>query len=555
MKTSRLGKKRPLPALLLACCMAGSSLLPLWAGQVQAAEQETDTLRFVNYRDVRDLNPHLYAGEMYAQEMLYETLVDIGPDGYKPCLAESWEISPDGKVYTFKIRKGVTFTDGTPCDAYAVKANFDAILENRARHTWLEMMHLLEKVDAPDAHTFRIFMSRPYYPMLTELGVTRPFAMISPKAMKNGSTKDGVNAFIGTGPYKLTKVVTDEYAVFEANENYWGEKPRIRRIVVKVIPDNQTRILALEKGEIDLIWGKNMLDADALNKYRNSDEFDIALSKPTSTRQIVLNGQNPVLADINVRKALQHATNRKAISRGVFHDTEPPADTLYARSVPYCDIDLAPYAYDMKKAADLLEKAGWKMGDDGVRAKGGLRMELGLLYNSNSVTEKTIAEYLQHEYGKLGIKVSLRGEEEQSYRDNMKNGLFDMIFNICWGMPYDPQSSMAAMRQRVYGDYAAQLALPDKKEIDAAITEILSSTDEKRRQELFTFALTHLHDDAIYIPLTYETNKALFSSRLKGVGFTQTQYEVPFSTMYFEKQYRSFLSACAVCRSHGRPLF
>ena len=453
-----------------------------------------------------------------------------------PCLAESWEISPDGKVYTFKIRKGVTFTDGTPCDAYAVKANFDAILENRARHTWLEMMHLLEKVDAPDAHTFRIFMSRPYYPMLTELGVTRPFAMISPKAMKNGSTKDGVNAFIGTGPYKLTKVVTDEYAVFEANENYWGEKPRIRRIVVKVIPDNQTRILALEKGEIDLIWGKNMLDADALNKYRNSDEFDIALSKPTSTRQIVLNGQNPVLADINVRKALQHATNRKAISRGVFHDTEPPADTLYARSVPYCDIDLAPYAYDMKKAADLLEKAGWKMGDDGVRAKDGLRMELGLLYNSNSVTEKTIAEYLQHEYGKLGIKVSLRGEEEQSYRDNMKNGLFDMIFNICWGMPYDPQSSMAAMRQRVYGDYAAQLALPDKKEIDAAITEILSSTDEKRRQELFTFALTHLHDDAIYIPLTYETNKALFSSRLKGVGFTQTQYEVPFSKMYFEKQ-------------------
>ncbi len=355
METSRLRKKRPLPALLLACCMAGSSLLPLWAGQAQAAEQEPDTLRFVNYRDVRDLNPHLYAGEMYAQEMIYETLVDIGPDGYKPCLAESWEISPDGKVYTFKIRKGVTFTDGTPCDAYAVKANFDAILENRARHTWLEMMHLLEKVDAPDAHTFRIFMSRPYYPMLTELGVTRPFAMISPKAMKNGTTKDGVNAFIGTGPYKLVKVVTDEYAVFEANENYWGEKPRIRRIVVKVIPDNQTRILALEKGEIDLIWGKNMLDADALNKYRNSDEFDIALSKPTSTRQIVLNGQNPVLADINVRKALQHATNRKAISRGVFHDTEPPADTLYARSVPYCDIDLAPYAYDMKKAADLLE--------------------------------------------------------------------------------------------------------------------------------------------------------------------------------------------------------
>lgn len=535
MHASRRNRKPlSLRALFLVCFMAaGGALLPAWGGNVAAA-QDADTLRFVNYRDVRDLNPHLYAGEMYAQEMIYETLVDIGPDGYRPCLAESWEISPDGRVYTFKIRKGVTFTDGAPCDAYAVKANFDAILENRERHTWLEMMRLLERVEAPDAETFRIVMSRAYYPMLTELGVTRPFAMISPRAMKNGSTRDGVNAYIGTGPYKLTKVVTDEYAVFEANEKYWGEKPKIKRVVVKVIPDNQTRILALEKGEIDLIWGKNMLDADALNKYRDSGEFGVALSSPTSTRQIVLNGQNPVLADVSVRRALQHATNREAISQGVFHGVEPPADTLYARSVPYCDIDLKPYEYDMKKAAALLDKAGWKMGEDGVRAKDGLRMELGLLYNSNSVTEKTIAEYLQHEYGKLGVRVSLRGEEEQSYRDNMKNGLFDMIFNICWGTPYDPQSSMAAMRQRVYGDYAAQLALPDKKEIDAAITEILSSTDEKRRRELFAFALSHLHEDAIYIPLTYETNKALFSSRLKGVGFTQTQYEVPFSKMYFE---------------------
>ena len=188
----------------------------------------------------------------------------------------------------------------------------------------------------------------------------------------------------------------------------------------------------------------------------------------------------------------------------------------------------------MAKAARILDEAGWKPGSDGIRQKDGKRMELGLLYNSNSVTEKTIAEYLQHEYGKLGIKVSLRGEEEQSYRDNMKNGLFDMIFNICWGMPCDPQSSMAAMRQRVYGDYAAQLSLPDKAQIDAAITEIMSSTDPVRRQELFTFALTHLHEGAIYIPLTYETNKALFTKRLKGVGFNQTQYEVPFTRMYFE---------------------
>ena len=200
--------------LAFSLALAGTFLFP--GLDARAANNTTDTLNFVNYRDVRDLNPHLYAGEMYAQEMIFETLVDITADGYKPCLAESWDISADGKVYTFHIRKGVTFTDGTPCDAFAIKANFDAILENRARHTWLEMMHLLEKVDAPDAQTFRIFMKASYWPMLTELGVTRPFAIVSPKAMKNGSTKNGVTAYVGTGPYKLTKIVTDEYAVFEA---------------------------------------------------------------------------------------------------------------------------------------------------------------------------------------------------------------------------------------------------------------------------------------------------------------------------------------------------
>lgn len=493
-----------------------------------------DELVFVNYRDIRDLNPHLYAGEMYAQEMLYETLVNITEDGYEPCLAESWEISGDGRIYTFKIRQGVTFSDGQVCDANAIKANFDAIIENKDRHTWLEMMNLLVDVSAPDDETFVIELSQPYYPMLTELGVTRPFAMISPNAMKEGSTKDGVDAYIGTGPYVLTDFVTDEYAVFEANENYWGRQPWIRKITVKVIPDNQTRVLALEKGEIDLIFGKNMIDADAVNKYLDSEEFQVALSDPTSTRQIVLNTANGVLRDKAVRQALQHATNRQAISDGVFYGLEKPADTLFASTVPYCDIDLKPYGYDTALAESMLEEAGWTMGSGGLREKDGQTMAMSLLYNSDSVTEKTIAEYLQSEYGKLGIKLDIKGEEEQSYRDNMKAGNFDMVFNICWGTPYDPQSSLAAMRQPVYGDYAAQLGLEDKKEIDQAITNILVSTDEAKRQELYTFVLTRLHEDAVYIPLTYECNKAISTSALKGVGFTQTQYEVPFTSMYFE---------------------
>ena len=504
------------------------------AASEAGASEGKEELVFVNYRDIRDLNPHLYAGEMYAQEMLYETLVNITADGYEGCLAESWDISDDGKTYTFHIRDGVKFSDGEVCDANAIKANFDAIIENKDRHTWLEMMNLLVGVSAPDDKTFVIELSEPYYPLLTELGVTRPFAMISPKAMKDGSTKDGVNAYIGTGPYVLTDFVTDEYAIFEANENYWGEQPKIKKITVKVIPDNQTRILALEKGEIDMIFGKNMIDADAINQYTGNDKFAVSLSDPTSTRQIVLNTTRDVLADKEVRQALQHATNKQAISDGIFYGLEQPADTLFAKTVPYCDIDLEPYAYDVELAQSMLDEAGWVVGADKIREKDGQKLNIDLLYNSDSVTEKAIAEYLQSEYQKIGISLNIHGEEEQSYRDNMKAGNFDMVFNICWGTPYDPQSSLAAMRAPVYGDYAAQLGLEDKADIDQAITDILVSTDETKRQELYTFVLTRLHEDAVYIPLTYECNKAIYRSDLQGFHFTQTQYEVPFADFYFE---------------------
>ncbi len=501
------------------------------AAAVNGSDQE---LVFVNYRDIRDLNPHLYAGEMYAQSILYDTLVSITEDGYEGCLAESWTISEDGKIYTFKIRDGVTFSDGTVCDANAILANFNAIIENKDRHTWLEMMNLLVGVSAPDDHTFVIELSEAYYPMLTELGCIRPFAMISPNCMTNGSTKDGVSGYIGTGPYVLTDFETDQYAVFERNENYWGEKPEIERITVKVIPDNQTRIMALESGEIDLIFGKNMLDADAISQYVDSDKFEVALSNPTSTRHIVLNTTNEILSDTAVRQALQHATNRTAISEGIFYGLEQPADTLYAATVPYCDVELTPYEYSTETASSMLDEAGWIMGSSGIREKGGKKLELDLLYNSDSVTEKTISEYLQSEYLKLGISLNIHGEEEQSYRDNMKAGNFDMVFNICWGMPYDPQSSLAAMRAPVYGDFAAQQGLADKKEIDQAITDILTTTDEEERQELYRFVLTRLHEDAVYIPLTFECNKALYTKNLQGVHFGTDQYDVPFSDMYFE---------------------
>ena len=288
----------------------------------------------------------------------------------------------------------------------AILANFNALNGFKERYKWT-FLQVLDHFEVPDNNTFVIKLKEPRGAMMTELGVLRPFAMCSPKVMKNGLTKDGVTEYIGTGPYKLVEHVTDEYAVFERNEDYWGEKPAIRKITVKVIPDNQTRLLAIEKGEIDLIFGKNMIDGDAVKKFSNMKGYKTALSSPASTRELVLNTTNPILNDLNVRRALNYATDRQSISDNIFYGFEPPAETLFAKNVPYANIDVMEYKYNADTAGQLLEQAGWTMGADGVREKNGQKLSLNLLYNVDSVMEKTISEYLQAEYAKFGVKLML----------------------------------------------------------------------------------------------------------------------------------------------------
>lgn len=158
------------------------------------------TLEYASMKDIRDINPHLYLGEMAAQAMVFEALVENTTEGVKPKLAERWEISDDGRTYVFHLRKDVKFTDGTAFDAAAVKANVDAVLANRSRHAWLDMVNEIEGNDVVDEHTWRLRMKHAYFPTLVELGLSRPFRFISPACMKDGGTKSGVTCLAGTGP-------------------------------------------------------------------------------------------------------------------------------------------------------------------------------------------------------------------------------------------------------------------------------------------------------------------------------------------------------------------
>lgn len=171
----------------LAACICALALA-VWGEAAPRSE-----LVYASTKDIRDINPHLYGGEMAAQGMVFEPLVMNTKDGIKPWLAESWEISGDGKVYTFHLRKGVVFTDGFPFNAEAVKRNIDAIIANRVRHAWLDMINEIDRTEAVDEHTFRLTLKHPYYPTLIELGLLRPFRFISPRCFVDGQTKNGVS--------------------------------------------------------------------------------------------------------------------------------------------------------------------------------------------------------------------------------------------------------------------------------------------------------------------------------------------------------------------------
>ena len=161
----------------------------------------------------------------------------------------------------------------------------------------------------------------------------------------------------------------------------------------------------------------------------------------------------------------------------------------------------------------------------------GKPFEITLSYDSDKVVERTIAQYLQSEWAKVGLKMNIIGEEEQAHRDRLKQGEFDLSFNISWGTPYDPQSFLGGMRQPVYGDYAAQQGIPEKAMIDDKILNALEAIDDKKRQEDYAYVLKTLHDQAIYIPISYEQNRAIFAKKITGVGFNPSQFEIPLQRM------------------------
>lgn len=491
--------------------------------------------------NVGPLNPHdYYPNEMFAQNMVYEGLTYFNGKTVEPCLASSWTVSQDQKTYTFTLAKNVRFSDGTPFNAYVAEKNFDAIMANKDRHSWLALVSLLQTWKAVDEYTFEITLATPYNLTLTELSLPRPFRFLGLNGFASSSetetnSKKQFKTPIGTGPWMLKEQKLGQYDYFERNP-YYRKKTQgnIDGVKIYVLPEANSRILALETGQIDILFGEGNFNIENFVRLSRQENFTGEKSEPRISCVIAINSNRSFTKDGNVRRAILHAVNKDVILKHILRDQEYRAEHLFSPGTPFSEIGTT-YACNPQKAMKLLEDSGYVKNGE-YYEKDNEILELNLHYLGIDPKQKAVAEAVQADLQRIGIKLNLRAEENTLLTSLHQNGEFDLVFNRTWGPPYEPTSYLASMRKPSHADYQAQLGLADKKEIDADITELLTTTSPENYAKLHEKVLTAIHGGAVYLPISHEPDFVLYNNKkIQNFRFGNMSTEIMLHTLILNR--------------------
>jgi peptide/nickel transport system substrate-binding protein len=350
------------------------------------------------------------------QRLLYETLVgfDLTSSAdalpIKPVLAESWQMSSDGKVYTFKIRQGVKFHDGTQLDAAAVKWNFERASDpshpmyfDKGRGTSAQIFSLIDKMEAPDAATFVITLKDPRSYFLALFDKV-PMYVGSPTAIQKYGNDDFGNHPVGTGPFRFVSRDSGSKITLERNPDYWGTPVYLDGLVFRGIADPTPRVVALQTGEVDFI---NDVAPDQIDALRANSDMVVSQASIPHTWLINVNQRDKPFSDVRVRQAASLALNRDALTKDILKNTALSATQLEGPGGVAHDDSLAGWPYDPNQAKQLLADAGYPNGFDTVFALP--------TAGSGMLDAVRIAEYLQKNWADVGIRVSLETQEWTSY--------------------------------------------------------------------------------------------------------------------------------------------
>lgn len=338
-------KKKLLSLISAALCLcmvlsacggpASSDPSPSSSGSQSGDNTQDKTLTIATMTETTSLSP-LYMGVYnYSMcTMLYETLLKYEDGEVKGNLAESYSFNEDGTVMTLTLRQGITFHDGTPFNAEAVKKNLD-FMHSNPQYMACPGIYDIESVEVADEYTVTITYPHPYYGYAYDFCWPDVGGMQSPNQIVEGDFQT-VQGYVGTGPYIYEEYVPGEYTRFVRNENYWGEEPYFDEIIARYIPDSTSRLQALQTGEIDLVYGSSMISYQDYQQATSLDGVAGAIAeKDTRARDITLNASSGPLVDAKVRQAVSHAINKEEFSEGLTYGYEQVAEMPFPEGTPY----------------------------------------------------------------------------------------------------------------------------------------------------------------------------------------------------------------------------
>jgi peptide/nickel transport system substrate-binding protein len=360
------------------------------------------------------IDPHINASSELGIPLasVYDTLVFRDEKGgFVPGLAQRWEVTPDGRQYTFYLRRDVRFQDGTPFNAQAVKVNLERILDpaNRSQKARF-MIDAVQSVVVLDDYTVRLDLDEPFAPLLDSLSQVY-LGMASPAALEKWGVDYQFHQ-VGTGPFRFVEYVPGDRLTLERNPDYaWApsiyrnKTAQLSRIVFRFYADPSTRAPALLSGEADVMG--EVLPRDAENLEQDGRFAVFPVNIPGQPLQFFFNGNLPPTDDILVRQALLVATDRESIVRTVFGSYSPVATGPLTASTWGASPVIPADSFDRGKADTLLQQAGWvDSNNDGVREKNGHALRLKVVYPSWGLTPQ-VADLLEMQWKEVGVAVEL----------------------------------------------------------------------------------------------------------------------------------------------------
>ncbi|MCX6554797.1 MAG: ABC transporter substrate-binding protein [Candidatus Aminicenantes bacterium] len=437
---------------------------------------------------------------------IFDTLVRLNPQTTKiePALAVSWETSPDGRTWTFQLRRGVRFHDGTPLDADAVVFTFfrqmDPANPNRQRDfpMFSGIFTLLKAVQKLDAQRVQFILSEPFFPFLAALTVECA-AIVSPTAVK----KEGANFAhrpVGTGPFKLDSWQKDKRLVLTANREYWGVRPSVDEYVNIIEPSSEILNSYFQQGTLDILYSYSI---SKMVSYKKQDWVKVVAAPYLSVTFVVINAARPTLSRKRVRQALGCAWDPRALKL-IFQDYVLPIHTLLPKGLIASETEAPGSEFSLAKAQNLLKKESMERE---IQLEMLLQKDDGLLFQLFSMFARNLKQ--------IGIKLKLTRLDAQAYKSRIALGDYDLAYSG-WIADYpDPDSMLfPLLSEQLQKQGFANIAGAKRRDLDDLLKAARRERDAKKRQALYRDIDRAIVDDGLVIPLYQDKRVMIYNQKI-----------------------------------------